>query len=104
MELIAHDKNNSNVVKESKTDYILNHEQRHFDLSFIYAMKFVDELKKQPTLTLDDIDIIYNKIFNEWTTCQNQYDMETKNSVNKEMQTIWDEKISGQLNKLKLNN
>ena len=58
------DKNKSNVVSKYMNDYILNHEQRHFDLSFIYAMKFVDELKKQPTLTLDDIDIIYNKIFN----------------------------------------
>ena len=91
------DKSRSNVVSYYRNDYILNHEQKHFDISFIYAMKFIDELKRQSTLTYEIINEIYSKIFDEWTAFQNKYDEETKNSVSKEMQLIWDQKINQQL-------
>lgn len=91
------DKSRSNVVSRYRNDYILNHEQKHFDISFIYAMKFIDELKRQQSLTYVIIDEIYSKIFYEWTAYQNKYDEETKNSVSKEMQLVWDQKINQQL-------
>jgi hypothetical protein len=95
------DKSKSNVLKRYKNDYILNHEQKHFDISYLFAMKFINELKKQSVLNYEIIDNIYNNIFIEWNAFQNKYDEETKNSVSKEMQSIWDKKIIDQLNSIK---
>ena len=63
-------------------------------------MSRINELKKQSSLTYKIIDDIYNNIFIEWNAFQNQYDVETKNSVSKEMQSIWNKKIIDQLNSL----
>ena len=94
------DKKNSNVVKENKNDYILNHEQRHFDISYIFAMKFIHRLQNESTLTIDRVSDIYDSIYVDWVAYENQYDLETKYSLSKENQYSWDNKIDQQLNKL----
>lgn len=94
------DKNNSNVVKENRNDYILNHEQRHFDITYLFAMKFVRSLHNEPKLTYDKIDSIFETIYAEWTVYQKKYDLETNNSVSKSNQALWDNKITQQLDEL----
>ena len=94
------DKTKSNVVKQHKTDYILNHEQRHFDISYLFAMKFIRTLQNEPNLTIDKVGVIYDNIYNEWDAYQDKYDKETSNSVSKANQALWDKKIDQQLDNL----
>jgi len=94
------DKNNSILVKGNKNDYILNHEQRHFDISYLFAMKFIRTLQNEPNLTIDKVGVIYDNIYNEWDAYQDKYDKETSNSVSKANQALWDKKIDQQLDNL----
>ena len=89
----AFNKNNSIVMQGHKNDYILNHEQRHFDISYLFAKKFVNELNSRRNMNTEEIDQLYNKIIAEWNAYQDLYDEETKNSVYKEGQDLWNRKI-----------
>lgn len=40
------DPDKSWVRPDKKSDYILNHEQRHFDITFINATRFMQEAKR----------------------------------------------------------
>ncbi len=86
-------KNESYITKNGRTAYILHHEQKHFDITYIYAKKFVNELQKQSILTNEIVDSIYEKILSEKDKVQSQYDNETNYSENKELQAVWDLKI-----------
>jgi hypothetical protein len=94
------DKNKSSVVAANKNDYILNHEQRHFDISYLFAMKFVHRLQNDPNLKADKISAIYDDIYADWIAYQNTYDVETNNSRSKENQALWDKKINHELEDL----
>jgi len=92
-------KKESFVLKGKETDYILNHEQRHFDITFIFAMKFKDQISRTNDLSESDIELIYNRIIIEWGIFQDKYDFETEHSINISAQDIWDKKINGHLEK-----
>lgn len=81
------------VTKEGMTPYILNHEQRHFDITYIFANKFIERLSGQKALTSKLVDDIYAQILTEKEVMQDQYDFETNNSQNKQVQSAWDKKI-----------
>lgn len=87
------DKNESFITVKGKTAYILNHEQRHFDITYVYALKFVKELSMQKQLTESIVQGIYEKILSEKDNLQSDYDNQTNNSENKELQAVWDIKI-----------
>jgi hypothetical protein len=86
-----------------KTDYILNHEQGHFDIAEIFARK----LNKEITLFLakskqhEELNKIYTKVMNEKRDTQQEYDEETNHSINKGQQAAWDKKIEEMLDELK---
>ncbi len=88
------------VKKGYENDYILKHEQNHFDISFIAANSFVQKLKEQK-FTLQNFNAIVGKIYKEsnllMTVMQEQYDSETRHGLNKEMQAFWQTKIAGLL-------
>lgn len=88
------------VKKGMTTDYILTHEQHHFDITYLYAMKFVHDLKAA-NYTMSNYSKIIQKIyFNNQTALlamQNQYDDETKHSQITAMQEIWNKKISSEI-------
>ncbi|MDR6301459.1 DUF922 domain-containing protein [Mesonia maritima] len=97
---------NQSWVKDGKeTDYLLNHEQLHFDISDYYARKFNQEL-----IDFDDsgslkqvqqrLQKIYQKIENDRQTMQQKYDKETDHSKNKEAQQKWNEKVKDLLSQL----
>lgn len=83
-----------------KTDYILSHEQAHFDIAEIFARKLN---KKMIAYKFDrknyksDLRKIYEEVLNEKDEMQNKYDEETNHSINKEKQDEWLKKIRGML-------
>jgi Bacterial protein of unknown function (DUF922) len=87
-----------------KTDYILAHEQGHFDISEIHARKLNKALKYYSfniTTAAKDIGTVYDRLMKEQTDMQNLYDNESNYSRNKEQQALWLEKIKKELEGLK---
>ncbi|MGV3539237.1 MAG: hypothetical protein ACO1OQ_05465 [Rufibacter sp.] len=95
----------SRVRPDAKTDYGLNHEQRHFDI-----LKLVTEHYKQRIrnlkLTLADYDsqIKYQYLEELWEldTLQTKYDGETNHGINSAAQAHWNQKIDEELKALGL--
>lgn len=84
----------------TKTDYILSHEQGHFDIAEIFARKLhqrMKEYKFRRSTYKNDLENIYNEILEEKERTQNRYDQETNYSRNKEQQAKWLKKIEEML-------
>jgi hypothetical protein len=87
-----------------KTDYILAHEQGHFDIAEIFARKLNKQMSEyifNKNTFKDDLKKIYLTLTAEKDSFQNQYDKETNHSINKEKQAEWLKKIEKMLNELK---
>ena len=88
-----------------KTDYILMHEQGHFDIAEIFARKLnkkMSEYKFNKNSFKEDLKEIYQSIAIEKDAFQNQYDEETNHSIKKEKQAEWLKKISDQLKEFEI--
>jgi len=85
------------VRKKGANDYILRHEQLHFNIAEIYARKIRKELN-ETHITVNNLqskaDKIYFKNWNALTKMQRDYDRETNHSINKKEQAEWDAKIT----------
>lgn len=94
------DKSKSWVKKNAKTDYLLNHEQKHFDLFEVYArilrMKMLEE-KYTFSNIQKKLTKIYNETMSESNTMQNKYDKESKHSLDSINQKKWDIYIENEL-------
>ena len=88
------------VKSGRKIPYILNHEQHHFDIAYLYAMEFVKNLRAAK-YTMKDyskvIERIYSQCHQDLITLQSAYDTETKNSQLAEQQELWNKKIDAKL-------
>lgn len=88
------------VKLEQADDYILAHEQLHFDITELHVRK----LKKQiSTLKITQnlgsiLDKLHQNIKKELSVMQNKYDSESNNSINKEAQLKWEKFIDRELN------
>ena len=90
------DKTKSWVKPEGYNDYILNHEQHHFDISYIGTMLFIKKLRETkftPATLSQQISDIYSETSQYITDLQNQYDGETHNGIIRDKQMEWMEKI-----------
>jgi len=79
-----------------KNDYILAHEQGHFDIAEIFARKLNKQMKEYQfnnSTFKDDLKKIYTNITTEKEEMQNQYDRETNHSIIKDKQAEWLKKI-----------
>jgi hypothetical protein len=94
------DVNVSFVVSGNMNDRILSHEQKHFDITYIYSIKFRDRLRNESSLDEKKISDIYNQIIKEWNECQDRYDLETNHSNSQENQDLWNNKLNIELNKI----
>jgi hydroxymethylpyrimidine pyrophosphatase-like HAD family hydrolase len=86
-----------------KTEYILQHEQGHFDITELFARKLAKELKSykfNPRNYQEDVGKIYKRVMDEKEEYQNKYDKETDFSRNKQQQVEWLEKIKDELDDL----
>lgn len=88
------------VKKNFKTPYILNHEQKHFDIAYIHTVIFINKLRKAQ-YTIDNyvtvIENIYNETALQMSKMQNEYDGQTSHSRIPEKQAEWDLKIANEL-------
>jgi len=88
-----------------KSDYILSHEQGHFDIAEIFARKLNSKLKSyqfNQRSYQKDLGKIYDNILEEKSAMQNNYDRETRHSINKEKQAEWLKKIEELLKEYEL--
>ncbi len=86
-----------------KTDYILSHEQGHFDITEIFARqlnKRMGDYMFNKNSYRKDLQKIYNDVQKEKEIFQNQYDNETDYSRKKDKQAEWLTKIDKLLGSL----
>lgn len=79
-----------------KTDYILAHEQGHFDITEIFARRLNEALQNyqfNKRTFKRDISEIYQSIVRQKEEYQKTYDAETDHSRNRKLQYDWLEKI-----------
>lgn len=92
-------------VKLGKSDYILNHEQGHFDIGEIYARELRMKIQKiRGRINRENyqiLDSVYNVVNEMFINEQSLYDKETKQSTDTLQQRIWDLKIKKDLNSFK---
>jgi Bacterial protein of unknown function (DUF922) len=92
------DKNKSWV--RVKNDYILAHEQAHFDIAEIYARKLNKVLKAykpNEAHLSNDVNKIYDNMMKEYYAKQEEYDNETNYSINRSKQEEWLKKVKEEL-------
>lgn len=93
------------VFPESKSEYLLAHEQLHFDITELHARKLrkelehvsVNQLEKNPKEVLNSF---YKRIEKERAAMQQRYDRETNHSINKEAEAKWQEFVREELEML----
>lgn len=81
-------------------NYILLHEQKHFDLARYGAELFRRNLLQQKMNASNASNFInkaYDDAWNTYLTLQAQYDKETNHSINTAQQEIWNKKIDSLL-------
>ncbi len=80
------------VKPDKKTAYILNHEQHHFDISYLAARVFASRVKSL-NLTPQNINVLLPKLYTEccdlMNKMQDDYDGQTKNGQLADMQEKW---------------
>lgn len=85
------------VKLANKTNYILNHEQKHFDIAYINTLLFIKNLRNA-NFTNTNYNAVIQKIYTEtalaMANMQNKYDGETSHSRLPEKQAAWDETIN----------
>jgi len=87
----------------SKTDFILKHEQGHFDIAEIFARKLnqrMSQYRFNQTTYKTDLKTIYDTITKEKEAFQDRYDSETDHSRKKDEQLEWLKKIEKMLAEL----
>lgn len=90
-------------TKSNDSDYLLAHEQLHFDITELFVRKlrkqllvFGNDCKKLN----DHIEAYYNKNYREFVRYQDEYDRESKHSLDKEKQAYWEKKVAKELAEL----
>jgi len=93
-------KDKSWVKPDKKTAYILNHEQNHFNISFLAASMFVEKLKKS-NITPANCNALLPKIYQEccdmMNKLQDDYDGQTHNGQVKDIQEKWNSYLAEKL-------
>lgn len=85
-------------------DYILGHEQKHFDIAEIFARKLRKEVQEKIKTSGDfnkSFQGIYHRISNDYKSFQVVYDKDTKHGMDEAKQTEYDRTIAEELENLK---
>ncbi len=93
-------KRTSWVKRGMNTAYALEHEQHHFDITWINTCAFVKKLKAA-RFSMSNyaslLDTIYDECYDALRTMQEVYDGQTSNGRKKEIQTEWNARIENLL-------
>ncbi len=93
----------SKEINGDNINYILSHEQLHFDICEIFGRKLYKEivrLKKENKLKEKYINKKQSRLKKEYSDYQDIYDSETNHSINKEEQLRWNKKVARELEEL----
>ncbi len=97
-------KNGSYLRKTTNIQYVLQHEQLHFDILELYARKIRKELYEQYVkgndIDIEIFDSIYYKWIDKYRKLNFKYDKETNHSINPKEQEEWNQKITVELKTL----
>lgn len=89
---------------EVNSAYHLEHEQHHFDITRLGAVKLEDEIRKAH-FTVNNyrtlLNSIFDRVYREEMVWQKEYDEQTQNSKDTAQQQQWNKKISDEIKKLK---
>lgn len=93
------EKDDSWVKQEAYTDYVLSHEQAHFDITELYARKLRKALKKLDFKCgqEEDFDRFVARFLRKWQQAQIKYDQHTHYSMKRTKQKSWEYKIAMEL-------
>jgi hypothetical protein len=94
---------NSWVKKGGESDYALNHEQHHFDVTYITAFLFFQKLKAAKFTRINYntlLEKLYSESSRDLEKMQNDYDGQTRNGRLKNIQSNWNGTIEKQLDLL----
>lgn len=86
-----------------KSDYLLKHEQLHFDIAGLYAHKIrmaFDKLKKEKNANFNAYSEVYQKLWAECLETQKIYDRETHHGQLVKENDEWINKINTELNNM----
>ena len=85
------------------SDYHLEHEQHHFDITRLSTQNFLDDVSKAH-FTKENYNTlltsIFDKCYKENNELQQRYDLETRHSLDVQKQMEWNKKISEEIRKL----
>jgi hypothetical protein len=88
------------VRSSDRDSYVLNHEQRHFDIEKLVSEHFKQKISAM-NLPVDNFDgpisVEYFETLREATRMQKQYDTQTSHGQNRQAQAQWNEKIDKEL-------
>jgi hypothetical protein len=87
--------------KTDTADYLLAHEQLHFDITELLARKLRKAIQEAPDPTGESFDPVIQKLYQECADMQDAYDEETVHGIITESQAKWKEKVCLELNQLK---
>jgi len=84
-----------------KSDYLLAHEQLHFDITELYARKLRKAFLTRSWKENENVNDIFNDLYQSnqdqlWKV-QDIYDAETEHSIKKESQAKWSKAVSDSL-------
>lgn len=83
-----------------KDNYILNHEQRHFDVAKIVTEQFkkqIDQARLNPDNYEAVINMQYLDSYRDMNKLQKDYDAETSHGLNRTAQHHWNKRIDNLL-------
>lgn len=85
--------------EDKQNDYILKHEQLHFDITELYGRLLRKELTAKIKTAKDVklIKTIQKKTLQKWQIEQNKYDAETQHSILEDKQLMWNKNIEERL-------
>ncbi len=91
------------VKNEDADNYLLAHEQLHFDISELHARKLRKALANYEIgrNIRQDLKRLYGQIEKERVSMQNLFDEETSHSENKEAEMRWRDLVKDELERLK---
>lgn len=96
---------NNSWSKDKKSDYLLAHEQLHFDISELFARKLRKELLEtdfdaRGKKLMNEIAELYQQKMKELDRFQKNYDKETDHSLIETAQKEWELKVKQEIKQL----
>lgn len=92
------------VKSESDNEYLLKHEQLHFDITELHARKLLKKLAEVNPRSLSNdpkavLTRIYQAVEKERTTMQQKFDKESRHSIDKDGEARWRHYVKAELQK-----